>query len=72
MFSIRRWLPAFLVFFVFGALTASAQTNLTTGFGPVQITLGSSNGPQDVDTGIKVLAVLTLLTLAPSIMLLMT
>ena len=72
MFSIRRWLPAFLVFFVFGALTASAQTNLSTGFGPVQITLGTNNGPQDVDTGIKVLAMLTLLTLAPSIMLLMT
>jgi len=62
-----------LVFLVFASLTTSAQTtNLTTGFGPVQITLGSSNGPQDVDTGIKVLTVLTLLTLAPSIMLLMT
>jgi flagellar biosynthesis protein FliP len=48
-------------------LTASAQTNLTTGFGPVQITLGGSNGTQDVDTGIKVMVALTLLTLAPSI-----
>ena len=69
--SIRCWLPSLLVF-VFGALAASAQTNLSTGFGPVQITLGTNNGPQDVDTGIKVLATLTLLTLAPSIMLLMT
>jgi flagellar biosynthetic protein FliP len=69
----RRWLPAVLLFFIFGALTASAQsTNLTTGFGPIQITLGANNGPQDVDTGVKVLIVLTLLTLAPSILLLMT
>ena len=73
MFSLlRRWLPALFIFLVFGALTVSAQTNLSTGFGPVQITLGANNGPQDVDTGIKVLATLTLLTLAPSIMLLMT
>jgi flagellar biosynthetic protein FliP len=68
----RCWVPPFFNFFVLGALTASAQTNLTTGFGPVQITLGANGGPQDVDTGVKVLAVLTLLTLAPSILLLMT
>jgi flagellar biosynthetic protein FliP len=68
----RCWVPPFFIFFVLGALTASAQTNLTTGFGPVQITLGANGGPQDVDTGVKVLAVLTLLTLAPSILLLMT
>jgi flagellar biosynthetic protein FliP len=57
---------------VLGASTASAQTNFNTGFGPVQITLGGQGAPQDVDTGIKVLFVLTLLTLAPSILLLMT
>lgn len=51
---------------------AAAQTNLATGFGPVQLTLGSMNGPQDVDTGIKLLFVITLLSLAPSILLLMT
>src|SRR5689334_19343956 len=45
---------------------------MTTGFGPVQITLGGQNGPQDVDTGVKLLITLTLLTLAPSILLLMT
>ena len=68
-----RMLAIFPFVFIASMLTASAQTtNLTTGFGPVQITLGTNNGPQDVDTGIKVLAVLTLLTLAPSIMLLMT
>ena len=67
-----------LAILIFGALTASAQTNntgtnvLSTGFGPVQITLGSHGGPQDVDTGVKLLIVLTLLTLAPSILLLMT
>jgi flagellar biosynthesis protein FliP len=53
-------------------LSAPAQTNLTTGFGPLQISLGAQNGPQDVDTSIKVLFVITLLTLAPSILLLMT
>lgn len=51
---------------------ASAQTNVTTGFGPVQITLGSNNGTQDVDSAIKILCVLTLLSLAPAILLLMT
>jgi flagellar biosynthetic protein FliP len=51
---------------------AFGQTNLTTGFGPVQITLGGQQGPQDVDTGIKLLFVITLLSLAPSILLLMT
>ena len=38
----------------------------------MQITLGANNGPQDVDAGIKVLFVITLLSLAPSILLLMT
>lgn len=54
--------------------SASAQTNQTASFGPVQITLGGNNGnaPQDVDMGIKVLAMITLLSLAPSILLLMT
>jgi len=55
-----------------GATAASAQTNFTTGFGPLQISLGGQGGVQDVDSGIKVLFLLTLLTLAPSILLLMT
>jgi flagellar biosynthetic protein FliP len=54
------------------AAGASAQTNLTTGFGPVQITLGADHGSPDVDSAIKVLFILTLLTLAPAILLLMT
>jgi flagellar biosynthetic protein FliP len=53
-------------------LTASAQTNLTTGLGPLQITLGGSNGTQNVDTAVQVLFVITLLSLAPAILLLMT
>jgi flagellar biosynthetic protein FliP len=69
----RRLLPLFIAAMLFlGTLAATAQTNLTTGFGPVQISLGAQNGPQDVDAGIKVLFLLTLLTLAPSILLLMT
>ena len=67
----RLWLLLILLLTLF-CLNASAQTNLATGFGPVQITLGSNNGPQDVDSGIKILFFITLLTLAPSILLLMT
>lgn len=68
---LRRWLPIVLILagFVFHA---SAQTNTTTGFGPVQINLGGHSGPQDIDTGVKLLFTLTLLSLAPSILLLMT
>ena len=65
-------LALFSLLLCFGALTASAQTNLTTGFGPVQISLGNGNGPQDVDSGIKILFFITLLSLAPSLLLLMT
>ena len=70
---IKKFLPILAILF-FTALTASAQSTnaVTTGFGPVQITLGGQNGPQDVDTGVKLLITLTLLTLAPSILLLMT
>jgi flagellar biosynthesis protein FliP len=71
--GFRRFLPFALFALIFlGAFHASAQTNLSTGFGPVQITLGGQGGPQEVDTGIKVLFAITLLTLAPSILLLMT
>jgi flagellar biosynthesis protein FliP len=60
------------IFLAGAVLSASAQTNLTTGFGPVQITLGGKGGPPDVDSAIKVLLVITLLSLAPAILLLMT
>jgi flagellar biosynthesis protein FliP len=74
LFSLcrRRWFLAIFIFLFAGALTASAQTNTTTGFAPIQISLGSGNAAPDVDTGVKILFTLTLLTLAPSILLLMT
>jgi flagellar biosynthesis protein FliP len=61
-----------LAILFFLALSASAQTNSAAGFGPVSITLGGNNGAPDVDISIKILFGLTLLTLAPSILLLMT
>jgi flagellar biosynthetic protein FliP len=60
------------VFLGCGVLTASAQTNTGAGFGPIQITLGSQNGTPDVDAGLKVLFFITLVSLAPSLLLLMT
>jgi flagellar biosynthetic protein FliP len=68
--KIWRWaLPLLLIF---GAFTVSAQNNNPTAFGPVSINLGGNNGTQNVDMGIKILFTLTLLSLAPSILLLMT
>lgn len=61
-----------LALFVILALTASAQTNSAAGFVPVSITLGGGNEAPDVDVSIRILFFLTLLTLAPSILLLMT
>ncbi|HUA68727.1 MAG TPA: flagellar type III secretion system pore protein FliP [Candidatus Saccharimonadales bacterium] len=60
----------FLVFFC--ALIAPAQTNNAAGFVPISITIGGSSGVPDVDVSIRILFFLTLLTLAPSILLLMT
>ncbi|MBC8095365.1 MAG: flagellar type III secretion system pore protein FliP [Akkermansiaceae bacterium] len=53
------------------ACPATAQTNIT-GFGPVQISVGGNNGLGNVDTAVQVLFVITMLSLAPSILLLMT
>ena len=53
-------------------LAASAQTNTGVGLGPIQISLGGPNGTPDVDAGIKVLFFITLVSLAPSLLLLMT
>lgn len=66
-----------MLFLIGGACSASAQTNFNTStnvFGPFHLNVGveSSAQPQDVDIGIKVLFAITLLTLAPSIILLMT
>jgi len=74
MFSrCRLALVAALILFVSGLVCAHAQTNATTTtLGPLSISLGPANGVPDVDSGIKVLFLITLLSLAPSILLLMT
>ncbi|HEX4343105.1 MAG TPA: flagellar type III secretion system pore protein FliP [Verrucomicrobiae bacterium] len=69
-----------LLFFILllGGFTASAQTAAPaapaapTGIGPISLSLGTGTGPQDVDSSIKVLFFITMLSLAPSILLLMT
>lgn len=60
----------FLLLFTQGA-SAAAQTN-STGFVPFRISIDAPNQPQDLDVGIKILFTLTLLALAPSIILMMT
>ena len=59
-----------------GLAPAATQPNQTFGvpITPLKLSLGleGSNKPEDVDVAVKVLAVMTLLTLAPSIVLLMT
>jgi len=49
-----------------------AQSNIVTGLLPFRVTIDGGNQPQDVDMGIKILFAITLLSLAPSIILLMT
>jgi flagellar biosynthetic protein FliP len=53
---------------------APTVSTTTIPMAPLKLSLGmeGSNQPEDVDVAIKVLAVITLLTLAPSIVLLMT
>ena len=63
-----------LLLAIFAATGASAQTPApasTNGFS-LNIGLNGLNQGNDLDSGIKVLAIMTLLTLAPSIILLMT
>jgi flagellar biosynthetic protein FliP len=69
-FAFKGLLLALLVFILTSA-SASAQTNVT-GFGPVQISVGGNNGIGNVDTAIQVLFAITMLSLAPAILLLMT
>jgi len=57
-----------VMFLLLGAFSAHAQTNAIN----LNIGLNGMNPTNDVDSAIKVLAVMTLLTLAPSIILLMT
>ncbi|MGD0410526.1 MAG: flagellar type III secretion system pore protein FliP [Verrucomicrobiota bacterium] len=67
--SWRGWLPL-LVLLIGGAFQARADA----GGGTINLNFGANglSQPVDVDSAIKVLAVMTLLTLAPSIILLMT
>jgi len=53
------------------SLTNLATTNLSS-LAPFKLNVGVESGSQDVDVGIKILFTITLLTLAPSIILLMT
>ena len=79
----RRWRLAWIlvaVLFCFCAASALAQSNMVTtarfpaGIGPLRLNLGveAARQPEDVDIGIKILFAMTLLSLAPSIILLMT
>ena len=68
--KILRWFLPLL--FIFVAFAADAQTSPSASFGPLSLSLGGNNGTQNVDMGIKILFFLTLLSLAPSILLLMT
>ena len=52
--------------------TAQAQTISGGNPLPFRVTIDGSNQPQDLDVGIKILFAITLLTLAPSLILLMT
>ena len=70
---IRLFLLAFLLLFT---TSLHAQTNLSSPL-PINLNIGlnginGANGVPDVDVGIKILFAITLLTLAPSIILLMT
>ena len=72
----RRWFRSLvlpLLIFCFLGITANAQTNSSSVL-PFSLNLGinNSNQPQDLDMGIKLLFTITLLSLAPSIILLMT
>ena len=66
----RCFLPGLFLLLVCGAGTLHAQTN-SNGFN-LNIGVNGLNQPADVDGAIKVLGIMTLLTLAPSIILLMT
>jgi len=72
----RCWLlvAALLMFLTTASSEAQSLTNFAAQVGPLNISMGNTAAgqPQDVDVGIKVLFAITLLTLAPSIILLVT
>lgn len=61
-----------LLFLLAGGLSAGAQSLLGSNGLPFRVTIDGGNQPQDLDMSIKILAAITLLTLAPSIILLTT
>jgi flagellar biosynthetic protein FliP len=67
-----RRLLAILAVLAWSAVPAVAQTNVAGGLLPFHLSVSSGGQPQDVDMGIRILFSITLLTLAPSIILLMT
>ena len=66
------WSLLLLTGLLLGAISASAATNTLTSLGPLHLTLDGAQQPQDVDVSIRILFGITLLSLAPSILLLMT
>lgn len=66
------WLFLLLAGLLLAAVSASAATNTLTSLGPLHLTLDGAQQPQDIDVSIRILFGITLLTLAPSILLLMT
>jgi flagellar biosynthesis protein FliP len=66
------WLLLLLAGLVFGGSQAGAATNSFTSVGPLRLSLDGAHQPQDVDISIRILLGITLLSLAPSILLLMT
>lgn len=74
----RRWIGRGCPTAVIGlalalsALTAGAQTNTLAGLLPLQVSIQPAGNAPDLDVGIRVLLAITLLSLAPSIVLLMT
>jgi flagellar biosynthetic protein FliP len=69
--SCRRCFLLILLLLSLGA-TATAQTNTPAASLPFRITFPGGGQPQDEDMGIRILFAITLLSLAPSILLLMT
>jgi len=71
--GLVRWRGLLLMVLVLGlGAAAQAQTNTPAPSLPFRITFPGSDQPQDVDIGIRILFAITLLSLAPSILLLMT
>lgn len=64
--------PALLFLVIFSATALHAQTNTNAGSFNLNIGMNGLNQPVEVDSAVKVLGIMTLLTLAPSIILLMT